>query len=247
MLKKLIYILIIFFFSACSKPPMQEIINARSDIKAAYSAGASIHAPSVYYNAELALKKAEMNLNEKKYNKSRNQAKTTIKLAKKARELSIDHVSGLKSKVSGEITAVKKIFENFIKNNSEEYTKIQKIRDKLNKAYDAFSREDYILARKKVFEIVTLCRVGEYYKKSKKELPAFYKVKRGDCLINIAKNKEIFNNPWLWPLIYRANRDQIRNPHYIYVGQKLFIPRNIRPENISSTGREAKSLIKNQE
>ncbi|MDY6861682.1 MAG: LysM peptidoglycan-binding domain-containing protein, partial [Thermodesulfobacteriota bacterium] len=186
-------------------------------------------------------------------------AKNTIRLAKKARELSVEHISSLKSRVFGEIVAAEKICKHFIKHNKKEFTKIQQVREKLNSAYEAFDREDYMIAREKVFEIVTICRSGMPSKKTSKvkikdkvkicnkKPTVFYKVKKGDCLINIAKDKKIFDDPWLWLLIYKANRDQIRNPHYIYVGQKLFIPRNVQPADISSIRREAKSLIKNQQ
>lgn len=45
-----------------------------------------------------------------------------------------------------------------------------------------------------------------------------------DCLWNIAKKKDIYDNAWLWPKIWQGNRDQIKDPDLIYPGQKLKIP-----------------------
>jgi uncharacterized protein YdcH (DUF465 family) len=51
-----------------------------------------------------------------------------------------------------------------------------------------------------------------------------YTVVKGDCLWNIAKKKEIYSNPFAWPKIYQANRDQIKNPDLIYPKQVFKIP-----------------------
>ena len=45
-----------------------------------------------------------------------------------------------------------------------------------------------------------------------------------DCLWNISKKKDIYNNAWLWPKIWQGNRDKIKDPDLIYPGQKLTIP-----------------------
>jgi hypothetical protein len=45
-----------------------------------------------------------------------------------------------------------------------------------------------------------------------------------DCLWNISKKKDIYNNAWLWPKIWQGNRDQIKDPDIIHPGQKLKIP-----------------------
>ena len=45
-----------------------------------------------------------------------------------------------------------------------------------------------------------------------------------DCLWNISKSEEIYNNPWMWPKIWQDNREQIHDPDLIYKGQKLRIP-----------------------
>lgn len=46
-----------------------------------------------------------------------------------------------------------------------------------------------------------------------------------DCLWNISKKKDIYNNAWLWPKIWQGNRDQIKDPDVIQKGQKLKIPK----------------------
>lgn len=53
-----------------------------------------------------------------------------------------------------------------------------------------------------------------------------YVVKKGDCLWSIAKKKNIYNDPFLWPVIYEANKGKIKKANLIYPGQKLKIPRS---------------------
>ncbi len=45
-----------------------------------------------------------------------------------------------------------------------------------------------------------------------------------DCLWNIAKKKDIYNNAWLWPKIWQGNTDQIKNPDVIKPKWVLKIP-----------------------
>jgi len=56
--------------------------------------------------------------------------------------------------------------------------------------------------------------------------PNSYTVHRGETLPQIAARNEIYNDASLWPLIYRANRDQIRDPKHLWPGQILTVPRN---------------------
>jgi hypothetical protein len=57
-------------------------------------------------------------------------------------------------------------------------------------------------------------------------LPASYTVRRGETLPQISARTEIYNDSTLWPIIYRANRDQIRDPKRLWPGQVFVIPRN---------------------
>lgn len=52
-----------------------------------------------------------------------------------------------------------------------------------------------------------------------------YVVREGDSLWWIAKYRDIYNDPYLWPILYEANKNVIKDPHKIYPGMKLRIPR----------------------
>ena len=57
-----------------------------------------------------------------------------------------------------------------------------------------------------------------------------YTVSDGELLWAIAKRPDVYGDPLLWPLLYQANRDQIKDPRKIYAGQILIIPRNVSEE-----------------
>jgi len=51
-----------------------------------------------------------------------------------------------------------------------------------------------------------------------------YEVVKGDHLWGIAKKDQHFGNAFAWPMIYKANRDKIKNPDLIYPKQVFRIP-----------------------
>ncbi len=61
---------------------------------------------------------------------------------------------------------------------------------------------------------------------TKPALPTYHEVKKGECLWKIAEYKEIYNDPFMWPLIYRANKDKIKDPDLIFPKQVFSIPRD---------------------
>jgi len=53
-----------------------------------------------------------------------------------------------------------------------------------------------------------------------------YEVVGGDSLWSISGSAETYNNPYQWPLIYKANRDKIKDADLIYPGQVFSVDRN---------------------
>jgi len=52
-----------------------------------------------------------------------------------------------------------------------------------------------------------------------------YLVVSGDNLWNIAGQDTIYSNPFMWPLIYKANSGQIKDADLIFPGQYFYIPK----------------------
>ena len=57
-------------------------------------------------------------------------------------------------------------------------------------------------------------------------LPNSWKVYRGEFLWKIASYPEVYGNGSKWPLIFRANKDQIKDPNLIFPNQVFEIPRD---------------------
>jgi hypothetical protein len=83
-------------------------------------------------------------------------------------------------------------------------------------------------------QLARLAEVARSAQKKSKEsppsLPTSYTVRRGETLPQISARTEIYNDSTLWPIIYRANRDQIRDPKRLWPGQVFVIPRNFSHE-----------------
>lgn len=107
--------------------------------------------------------------------------------------------------------AFKELEESFKSNNNNQLTQLPE-----------FKREFDDLNRRFV-------AINDNMKQKKK--PAYYEdnyaVKSGDYLSKIASYSNIYGDASKWGIIYRANRDQIKDPNLIQVGMDLKIPRGL--------------------
>lgn len=68
-----------------------------------------------------------------------------------------------------------------------------------------------------------------------------YQVVGGDNLWDISKKPAIYDDPYQWPLIYKANQGQIDDADLIYPGQVLTITRGNTPVDIDAAVRHART------
>ncbi len=114
------------------------------------------------------------------------------------------------------------------KNAANNYPELfKKGGDALADAKTAFTALDYGRAKDLAAQSYwTLMQINEFA-----PLPATYKVRlipqRRDCLWRIAEYAFIYNNPYKWPVLYKANKATFKdpsNPDLIFPGQILVIP-----------------------
>lgn len=71
------------------------------------------------------------------------------------------------------------------------------------------------------------------------QLPVEHRVTKGECLWWISEYKEVYNDPFMWPLIFKANRDKIKNPDLIYPDQVFSIPRAFTLDELQAGRKQA--------
>lgn len=70
-----------------------------------------------------------------------------------------------------------------------------------------------------------------------------YTVGHGDTLSGISDQERIYGDWKLWPLIYDANRDQVKDPDLIRPGQDLGIPRDYTDDTARDARRRATTKV----
>jgi nucleoid-associated protein YgaU len=67
-----------------------------------------------------------------------------------------------------------------------------------------------------------------------------YSVGEGETLWTISAHPQVYHEGLLWPLLYQANRDQIKDPRQIFPGQTLSIRRDMTKEELEEARQKAK-------
>ena len=211
--------LIIFlglFLWGCASNPREELQLARRAVAMAYAAGAPKLAPDEYQAASGALRDAENLIRFGNYNLARKvlpQAATQgYRATFKARE----------ERVKLEVEK-KKLEEKLKQEEEEKKIRLAKIEAEKRKAAHIYeSREK----RKDT--------------KRKPPLLTHFEVRKKQSLWAISALREVYNDPLLWPAIYKANRDQIKDPRQVFPGQVLTIPRQLSEDTEQTTRQEAR-------
>ena len=81
--------------------------------------------------------------------------------------------------------------------------------------------------------------VEEYEPQPQETAGMKYVVQRGDTLWDISDMGRIYQDPFKWPLVYKANRDQIEDPDLIYPDQEFDIKKDWSREEVADAVQKA--------
>lgn len=204
----LILSIVSFFLWGCAATPLTELKTARTALARAYAAEAPRYAPFLYDAAQAALKQGELQVKRGNFDA----AKTPLAIAatKANQALALTR----KGKKAQRLARAQAAAERAAAEAAE------KARRKSTPAPKP----------KPAPPIKTLSHTRPAHPVASPPSPIVkYTVSEGETLWTIAARKNIYFDPLLWPLIYKANRDQIKDPRQIFPGQVLNIPRDVSP------------------
>lgn len=207
---------LIFLSGCCTSPPRWRA-EAAAALERLNKGGAAAVLPSEYHSTEETLALGDR-LSKSGDNDA---AERYFFLALQQADLMEKNLPAEKSRIEAE---KKKLREEAEKRDSEE--RIKALREEQDRRIAAEKKE-----KERRISAEKLMQAKEH------ALSASHTVKRGETLPSIAALPEVYDDPCLWPLLYRANRDQIKDPKRIWPGQVLRIPRNVSREEISEARR----------
>lgn len=216
MLRCLFFIITALLLSSCAKPPLQELDAAEYMVGRAYAKQAAEFAPAEYQAARTALNDARAAMQDSDYGDARDSLDFSLQHARRAVVLSEEGQS-------------KRLKEEKDRARIEE-ARLKAIEERKQKAPITEKKKPTTQPKKVV-------------KTKPKVVPANdYAVGNGENLWTISAHPEVYGEGLLWPLLYQANRDQIKDPRQIFPGQSLSIRRDMTEadlEDARQTARES--------
>jgi nucleoid-associated protein YgaU len=210
---------VILLLAACAKPPRQELDATEYLVARAYAYQAPDYAPDEYQSAFSALEDGRRLIDRHDYKG----AQSSLAFARQHALRAYNITEMIKAREAQE-EELRRAAEEEIRRKAEEEAR--------RKAEEEARRKAEEEARRKAAE--------EARKASEARMLIEYRVGSNDTLASIAGLIGVYSDPMLWPLLYQANRDQIKDPAQIYVGQILKIPRGLPIADLESARQKAR-------
>jgi nucleoid-associated protein YgaU len=225
MVKARLTILILTLLAAgCAKPPERELLQARQTLAKAYSAGAPKLASDEYQAARSALADAEDLIRRGNYSL----AKEILPFAESHAERAVAKV--LEEQANLELRKIREVSPTDIRPPEQP------------KPPPTTQTKAAISTPPPVVQAKIKPAPAPVPPPPPPPPPRNYRVGEGETLMSIAARKEIYADGQLWPLLYRSNRDQIKDPKRIYPGQVLSIPRDLSESDKDEAREKARQL-----
>ena len=201
--------------TACAKPPQQKLDAAEYMLDRARASQAATYAPTEYQSAHEALQSAHEAINDREYGKAEDSLDYSLQHSRRA----IEQTEETKARIKAEEMALRKK---------------QAAERRRNEEQRAATKAKELEAKKAAAKPVA---------KPKAAPPApatTYTVREGENLWIISNRPVVYHDGFLWPLLYQANRDQIKDPRHIYPGQVLNIRRDLTSEEMEAARAKAR-------
>ncbi len=234
----------LILLGGCAQPPSTRLEEVRNIVAHAYASGAAEFAPGEYQLSSSALQAAEQQIKDKDYRV----AQRTLELAQRYSAEALSLTIEIKRQLAEEQALVTK--QKRLEQLELEIRKKRELEEQQRQAQELRLRQQQEAGRRKELLKKKQERQAKVSVPSKEEplvpkpqpLVAKIQVQAGESLADISARPEVYDDADLWPLIYKANRDQIKDPREIFVGQNLVIPRDKTTAEVDAARQEAQAL-----
>ena len=217
MLRLLLIIILASLLSSCAKPPHQELDAAEYLVDQAYAMQAMEFAPSEYTAARTALNDAHQAMQDRDYGVAGDSVEFAVTHARRAIALTKE---GKARQAAEEARRIKEEEERQAALAREQAKKTEQQEQVITKPRP--KPEPTTKPKPKIVKV------------------ANYDVGEGETLWTISAQPQVYNEGLLWPLLYQANRDQIKDPRQIFPGQTLSIRRDMTAEELEAARKTAR-------
>jgi hypothetical protein len=232
MLRCLFTLALVVALGSCVKPPYQEMDSAEFMVNKARELQAVDFAPVEYQAAQTALGDARRAMDKADYGDARDaieyallHARRAVALAEEGR-VRLEQEEAEKAALAERARQVEQIKAQAITTESKSMEKQPAAEPAVRPAV----KPDPAPTPKPQTELA-----DEYI-----ELADEYTVGDGENLWTISAQPQVYGEGLLWPLLYQANRDQIKDPRQIFPGQILGIRRDMTEEELEEARQKAR-------
>jgi nucleoid-associated protein YgaU len=221
-LRWLIICAILSVLTACAKPPHQELDAAEYLVARAYAYQAPTYAADEYQAAFAALEDGRRLIAARDFPASQ-------------ASLAFARQHALRAYAVTEMAKAREAAEAEARRLAEEAEA-----RRLAAEAEARRLAEEAEARRKAEEAEARRKAEEARKAAEARIFSNYRVSSGDTLASIAALPGVYGDPLLWPLLYQGNRDQIKDPTQIHIGQILRIPRGLMASDFEMARQRAR-------
>jgi nucleoid-associated protein YgaU len=215
MFRYLIILALVGLLSSCAKPPHQEMDAAEYMVRRAQELHAMDFAPAEYQAAHTALNDARRAMDKADYGDARDSLEYALQHARRAVDLTEEGKTRLEQEEARQAA------------EAEQARQADLIRAREQKSVQAGIKKQPV-------------EKTETAPKPQVERVDEYNVGEGETLWTISAQPQVYGEGLLWPLLYQANRDQIKDPRQIFPGQTLGIRRDMTSEEMEDARQKAR-------